>query len=180
MSPIAFGVVAACLMLAALLVVTTRNLVHSVLWLAVTLLSTAALYALLGAGFLAGIQVLLYTGGVITLMLFGVMLTRRHERVFIENQTAKPRRGPALFVAAALFGIMAAAIRTTSGLPNAVGVAATTEQIGSAFLTEHLLAFEVLSILLLAAMIGAIVLARRSDFGQERERALRVRKGRAA
>jgi len=63
----------------ALRVVTSRDLVHAVLWLAVALLGTAVLYALLHAPFLAGIQVLTYVGGVVTLMVFGVMVTRKHE-----------------------------------------------------------------------------------------------------
>jgi NADH-quinone oxidoreductase subunit J len=169
MHPIGFGIVAACLLLSALLVVTSKNLVHSVLWLALTLVATAALFVLLSAPFLAGIQVLLYTGGVITLMLFGVMMTRRHEHVFIDNESSRPRRFPALVAGAALFGVVAGAVHQTT-LPDAPGKVATTEDIGRSFLTENLLAFEVLSILLLAAMIGAIVIARRLDFAKERPR----------
>ena len=91
MEPIAFGIVAACLLLAALFVVTSKNLVHAVLWLAVTLASTAALFVLLQAPFLAGIQILLYTGGVITLMLFGVMLTDATSAC--SSRTRPPRGG---------------------------------------------------------------------------------------
>ena len=163
MEQVGFGIIAACLLGSALFVVSSRNLVHSVLWLALTLVSTAALYVFLNAPFLAGIQILLYTGGVITLMLFGVMLTRRDERVTIENETTPERRLPAVLTAAALFGIVASATYRTDGLPAEPGAPAPTEEIGRSFLTEHLLAFEVLSILLLAAMVGAIVLARRAD-----------------
>ncbi len=168
MALIGFGIIAACLLLAALFVVTTKNLVHAVLWLAATLISTAALYVMLSAPFLAGIQVLLYTGGVITLMLFGVMLTRREQRTFVEND-ANPRRRPlALVTAAGLFALMAFAITQTTGLPQQPSANTTsTKDIGKSFLGEHLLAFEVLSVLLLAAMIGAIVLARRFDDGAE-------------
>ncbi|MBK8996326.1 MAG: NADH-quinone oxidoreductase subunit J [Myxococcales bacterium] len=175
MDPIAFGIVAACLLLAALFVVTSKNLVHAVLWLAVTLATTAVLFVLLQAPFLAGIQILLYTGGVITLMLFGVMLTRRHERVFIENETSSGRRVPGILAAAVLFGVIASATYRTPGLPAGPGRNVGADEIGKAFLTEHLLAFEVLSILLLIAMIGAIVLARKADFGKERERVIPVR-----
>ncbi|MFO0568763.1 MAG: NADH-quinone oxidoreductase subunit J [Polyangiaceae bacterium] len=170
MDPIAFGIVAACLLLSALFVVGSKNLVHAVLWLAVTLASTAVLFVLLRAPFLAGIQVLLYTGGVITLMLFGVMLTRRHERVFIENETTRERRLPAMLAAAVLFGVVSASIYKTPSLPNGPVRTVTTDEIGRSFLTDQLLAFEVLSVLLLAAMIGAIVLARKADFGKERSR----------
>ena len=168
MDPIGFGIVAACLLLSALFVVSGKNLVHSVLWLAVTLATTAVLFVMLSAPFLAGIQILLYTGGVITLMLFGVMLTRRHEGVMIENETTPARRWPGAITGALAFGVIAAAIRKTDGLPSHPGRVVTTEEIGNSFLTEQLLAFEVLSILLLAAMIGAIVVARKVDQWQER------------
>lgn len=175
MDPIAFGIVAGCLLLSALFVVGSKNLVHAVLWLALTLATTAVLFVLLQAPFLAGIQILLYTGGVITLMLFGVMLTRRHERVFIENETASRRRVPAVLAAAVLFGVIASATYRTPGLPTGPGRAVPTDEIGRSFLGEHLLAFEVLSILLLIAMIGAIVLARKTDFGKEPRRVIPVR-----
>jgi NADH-quinone oxidoreductase subunit J len=109
------------LLLAALFVVTSRNLVHAVLWLAVTLATTAVLFVLLQAPFLAGIQILLYTGGVITLMLFGVMLTRRHERVFIENETSSRRRVPGILAAVVLFGVIASATYRTPGFLTAAG-----------------------------------------------------------
>jgi NADH-quinone oxidoreductase subunit J len=165
MQQVGFGIIAACLLLSALYVALGKNLVHGVLWLGVTLATTAVLFVYLGAPFLAGIQVLLYTGGVITLMLFGVMLTRRHERLMIENEISTGRRIPALVLAAGFFGAVAGATYRTPGLPQVVAAPNTTAEIGRSFLTEHLLAFEVLSLLLLAAMIGAIVLARRVDHG---------------
>jgi NADH:ubiquinone oxidoreductase subunit 6 (subunit J) len=167
MREVGFGIIAVCLLSSALFVVKSKNLVHSVLWLGVVLATTAALYVLLGAPFLAGIQVLLYTGGVITLMLFGVMLTRRHERLMIENETSPRRRIPAALIAVAFFAAVVLTIRRQSGLPEALAESTTSEQIGHSFLTEHLLAFEVLSVLLLAAMIGAIVLARRRDHDRD-------------
>jgi NADH-quinone oxidoreductase subunit J len=167
MQQVGFGIIAACLLLSALFVVGGRNLVHGVLWLGVTLATTAVLFVFLGAPFLAGIQVLLYTGGVITLMLFGVMLTRRRERLMIENEISVRRRIPAFVVAAGFFGAVAASSYRTTGLPDVMAPHTSTAEIGRSFLTEHLLAFEVLSVLLLAAMIGAIVLARRLDHGRE-------------
>jgi NADH-quinone oxidoreductase subunit J len=166
MEQVGFGIIATSLVLGALLVVGGKNLIHCVLWLGVTLATTAVLFVFLGAPFLAGIQVLLYTGGVITLMLFGVMLTRRHELLMIENETSPGRRLPAFIAAAAFFGIVAAA-GYRSELPAQLGAPTTTAEIGRSFLTDHLLAFEVLSVLLLAAMIGAIVLARRLDHGRK-------------
>ncbi len=165
---IGFGIIAACLLLSALFVVQNKNLVRSVLWLAVTLATTAALFVFLNATFLAGIQVLLYAGGVITLMLFGVMLTRRHEHVFIDNEVSSSRRLPAALTGIAIFGVIAGATYRTPGLPIEPGPSSTTEELGRSFLTDQLLAFEVLSVLLLAAMIGAIVLARKLDPGEPR------------
>jgi NADH-quinone oxidoreductase subunit J len=104
---------------------------------------------------------------VITLMLFGVMLTRRHERLMIENEISSRRRLPALLLGAGFFGAVAGATYRTQGLPDVPAAPTATAEIGRSFLTQHLLAFEVLSVLLLAAMIGAIVLARRVDHGKE-------------
>ena len=167
MQQIGFGIIAACLLSSALFVVVGKNLIHGVLWLGVTLATTAVLFVFLGAPFLAGIQVLLYTGGVITLMLFGVMLTRRHERLLIENETTPNRRLPAIVIVALFFGAVSAAAYRTPGLPEVTAPPTPTQEIGRSFLSDHLLAFEVLSVLLLAAMIGAIVLARRLDYGRE-------------
>ena len=161
MEPIGFGIIAACLALSALFVVTSKNLVRGVLWLSVTLITTAALYILLGAEFVATIQVLLYTGGVITLMLFGVMLTRRVEGVTIENPQG--RRGLALFISGGLFVLMARAILASDFETSEPQTKIDATVVGRSILSEHLLAFEVLSVLLLGAMIGAIVLARRRD-----------------
>ena len=152
---------AAVLIYSALRVASDGNLVHTVLWLGVLLATTAAAYVLLGAPFLATIQLILYTGGALTLMLFGVMLTGRHAGVTVPNDS-RPGGG-ALILAAGMFGVLAAAIMGTKGLPASPYVPVSTRALGASFLTEHLLAFEVLSILLLVAMVGAIVIARKSD-----------------
>jgi len=160
---ISFGVIAGCLLLSAVFVVSARNLVHAVLWLAVTLSMTAVLFVTMQAPFIAGVQILLYAGGVITLMLFGVMLTRRHEHMEIEAESSPKRRLPAAIAGAGMFGILASALWRTPGLPARTGPVVSTQEIGHSLLTSHVLAFEVLSVLLLAAMIGAIVIARRRD-----------------
>lgn len=158
---IAFGIIAACMLCAGLLAVTSKNLVHSVLWLAVSLVATAALYVTLSAPFLAAMQIMLYTGGVITLMLFGVMLTDHRHEVGVLNASA--RRVPSLLLAAAVFGVLASAIYG-SGMPAAPeAFDSSTAKLGALLFSDHLVAFEALSVLLLAAMLGAIVLARRHD-----------------
>lgn len=159
--PIAFGVLTVVVLLGGLLAATSQNLVRSVLWLAVALVGTAALFALLEAPFLAGIQLILYTGGIITLMLFGVMLTDREHAVTRPNESMNPLA--ALMVAGLLFALLAQAIMGTDLPVHMQAMDSTTQALGFELLTEHLLAFEALSLLLLAAMVAAIVLARRKD-----------------
>lgn len=159
---IGFGAVAACLLLSALFVIRAANLVHAVLWLGVTLVGTAVVYAMLGASFLAAVQVLLYVGGVVTLMIFGVMLTRRHEGLSVPAGRTSRARGALL--AAALFGVLAAAL-ARSDLPDGPAPDVSTGELGASLLTAHVLAFELLSLLLLAAIIGAVVIARKRDPG---------------
>ena len=149
-------------LLGAIAVVRDQNLVHSVFWLAVVLLSTAGLFLSLHATFLAAIQMLLYTGGVITLMLFGVMLSHRAKGALIPNP-AKGHLRAAFVCVLTLFTLVLAiwrepALGTLEPIPMN-----GAQRIGEIFLTQQLLAFEVLSVLLLAAMIGAIVLARAKD-----------------
>ena len=141
--------------------VLSKNLVHSVLWLALTLVATAGVYARLSAGFLAGAQVLLYAGGVITLAIFAVMLSARLEGGPIPNASAKRVRGAlvALAVAALLSGVL---LQSDVQVPRELPVVDSAE-LGRSFLGEFVLPFEVLSVLLVAAMIGAISIARRED-----------------
>jgi len=174
-----FALVGVGLVFSATRVVTSDNLVRSVLWLAVTLCATAVLFLMLSAPFMASIQLMLYTGGVITLMLFGVMLTNREAGVVVANERNSPKRAAALAIS--VFAVFAAAIiGSRDALPTRPldATAVTTAVLGQSFLTDHLLAFEVLSVLLLAAMIGAVVLARRRDFGEPSGR--RVKKKTAA
>lgn len=159
---IAFGFVAACAVLSALFTVRVKNLVHAALWLGVTLVATAVLYAMLNASFLAGVQVLLYVGGVSVLLIFGVMITRKHDGIVVDADNAPGPRG--VFAAAALFAVLAGAIKLTPELDEAViAETVTAPALGKAVVVDHVLAFEVLSLLLLIAIIGAVVLARRRD-----------------
>jgi len=160
---IAFIVIAIVILTSALQVVRGTDLVHTVLWLALTLMGTAALFVHLHADFIAAVQVLLYTGGVITLMLFGVMLTRRLSGIHIFHESKNVFGGMA--VALAVFGLIATAIYKDplSQAAEAGEFVPDTAALGALFLTDLMLPFEVLSILLLAAMIGAITLARKVD-----------------
>jgi NADH:ubiquinone oxidoreductase subunit 6 (subunit J) len=141
--------------------VLAKNLVHSVLWLAFVLVATAGVYVRLSAGFLAGAQVLLYAGGVVTLAIIGVMLSARLDGAPIPNESRGEARGA--LTAVAVFALLAAAILSSELPPAAEPEPVRAAALGVAFLKEHLLAFEVLSVLLVAAMIGAIAIARKED-----------------
>lgn len=157
---LAFAGVGAVVLAAALMVVRTADLVHGVLWLALALLGTAGLYAVLDAGFLAAIQVLLYTGGVITLMLFAVLLARHKEGAIPTGGSVG--QGAAGLISAAVFGLITASV-VHAKLPLAPGGGPDARTLGAVLLRDLVLPFEALSVLLLGAMIGAIVLSRRSD-----------------
>jgi NADH-quinone oxidoreductase subunit J len=149
----------------ALLVVTTRHLVHAALWLVVTLGSIAGCYLLLSAEFVAWVQVLIYVGAVVVLLLFGLMLTRAPIGASDELDASVVQR-----VAAAVTAAGTAAVLVTSVVDAFHGqhidlsddhVAGTSRATGQAVFRSWVLPFEVLSLLLLAALVGAIVLSRR-------------------
>ncbi len=154
------GLASAVSLLGAAMVVRTKDLVHAVLWLALTLLGTAAAYAVLDAGFLAAIQVLLYTGGVITLMLFAVLLARRSSGAIPAGESVG--KGAGAVFALLVFGLVASGV-LRSELPTETAQGPDAKALGALFLGELMLPFETLSVLLLGAMVGAIVLARKKD-----------------
>jgi NADH-quinone oxidoreductase subunit J len=160
---LSFAVVAVAILLPGFKVVTARNLVHTVLWLGVMLAATAALFVMLQAPFIAAIQLMLYTGGLLTLMLFGVMLTRRDEGfTTVPNPTHRHVIGGSF--ACAVFALLAVAIERTGTLPAEIAAPSISVQaLGVLFFVGHALAFEVLALLLLAATLGAIIVARRTD-----------------
>lgn len=156
---IVFVVLGLTTLVAGVQVVRAVDLVHVVLWLAVALVGTAGLYVLLDAGFLAAIQILLYTGGVITLMLFAVMLARRDGGIVPAGGHAGVLR--ALPAVLALLGVVGAAV--LGGGAKLGSAPVTPQQLGATVMNDLALPFEALSALLTAAMVGAIVLSRRKD-----------------
>ena len=144
---------------AAVLTVTSKNLMHAALYLAVTLSGIAGVYLVLHADFLALVQLVVYVGAVAVLFLFGLMLTRAPiGREALDSQN----RGLGLAVAGALFVLLAALIVPTFwGVSTADVTGPGIAEIGVAIFANWVLPFEVLSMVLLAALIGAIVLARR-------------------
>jgi NADH:ubiquinone oxidoreductase subunit 6 (subunit J) len=141
--------------------VLSKNLVHCVFWLALTLVSTAGLFVRLAAGFLAGAQILVYAGGIITLMIFAVMLTTRIEGGPLQHSSRGQVRGAV--IAIAVCALLCIPILGAEFRGAETATVATANDIGHAFLTDFVLPFEVLSVLLVAAMIGAIAIARKVD-----------------
>lgn len=160
---VAFYVAAALILGFAVLVITAKSSVHSVIFLVLNFLSVAGLYVLLQAQFLAVIQVLVYAGGIVVLYLFVVMLVRLKGPD--EGLGHDPRRLGKLGVVLGLAVLAELVAIGTYGWarPAETGTlaAANVEQIGWALYTDYLIPFEVASVLLLVAMIGAIVLAKR-------------------
>lgn len=159
---IIFWITAILLLLSALGVAFLKNLFHSVLALAAVLILTAVLFLTLQAEFIAAVQILLYTGGVITLVVFAIMLT---ERLVGERLTQTNRRiAIAGIISLALIFFLIYAIRQERFLDFASGFNFdTTREIAGGFLVEFVIPFEALSLLLLASLIGALVLAKEDE-----------------
>lgn len=158
---IIFWILAAGMTFGAVRMVTTSNVVHAALYLVGTLMGAAGLFILLFAEFVAWVQVLIYVGAVIVLMLFGLMLTRAPiGSLELDND----QRLLSAIVAGVVFGVTSwilvdafegreIAVNRTAGTPTA--------EVGGAIFTSYVLPFEAVSVLLLAALVGAIVIARR-------------------
>jgi NADH:ubiquinone oxidoreductase subunit 6 (subunit J) len=156
---IAFWVFAIGALAGALGTVMARRMFHNALYLVVALSSTAALYVLLSADFVAAVQVLIYTGAVVILVLFAIMLTP--ENVELPAFAAGGQQLAAGVVSVALFLIIVGVIENTPWPLKAQGLDQPTSlQVGNALVTTYVFPFELASIVLLAAMIGAILLAR--------------------
>lgn len=180
-----FLIFAAISLVGALGVVVARTVFVSALWLILSFIGVACLYVMLGAGFLAAIQVLIYVGAISVLILFAVMLTHN-----VMDAGERPNKQ---WVLGTIAGLTLLGFLTTLGyvtawplsngevvpgdgvtlsaeaaatVPGAVRVGSeimlpgTVAQIGRALMTEHLLAFELISMILLVALVGAIVIAR--------------------
>jgi NADH-quinone oxidoreductase subunit J len=162
---VVFWILAVLIGGAAIRVVTCANVVHAALYLVATLMGAAALYVLLFAEFLAWVQVLVYVGAIVVLMLFGLMLTRAPiGRANLDNNQ-KPLAAVcalAVFVVTSWITIGAFEGEEIS-FTRIVGENGTglTESLGEVIFSSYVLPFEVVSVLLLAALVGAVVIARR-------------------
>ncbi|MEV7658409.1 NADH-quinone oxidoreductase subunit J [Streptomyces anulatus] len=161
---IAFLLVGLVTLGAAVITVTTKQLVHAALWLVVALGGLAVEYLLLTAEFIAWVQVLIYVGSVVVLLLFGLMLTRAPigRSPDADSGNRWVALGVAAAAAAALVWVVVDAFRTT-WIDLDGPAQGSTEVTGSFLFRNWVLPFEALSVLLLAALVGAIVLSRKRD-----------------
>ena len=164
---IAFAILAVSMGLSALRMVTTKNLVHAALYLTVVLAGAAGIYILLAAEFVAVTQVLVYIGAIVVLMLFGLFLTRAPlgEAQDLDNN----QRWLAGLISLLLFGVLAAALQRgfkgTHVSPTYLGDPVShsnTAAVGLSIFHDFVVPFEAASVLLLAALVGAVVIARRA------------------
>ncbi len=161
MSPeaLVFWLFAVVTVASAAVVVLSRTLIYSAFALLFTFFGIAGFYVLLGADFLAATQMLVYVGGILVLLLFGVMLTHKIYDLDLKSETNQLASG--LIVGVGLFVILAAtALRSQwAAVPRAPSP--TTSAIGQLFMGRYLLPFEAASILLLVALVGAAMIVRR-------------------
>lgn len=147
----------------AAVVVFSRNIVYSAFSLLFTFFGVAGLYVLLNADFLAVTQLMVYVGGILVLLLFGVMLTST--TISVEIKSKSLHVVPASLLAAALVGLLGAMFWTSdwfvSKRMSDIAAQTTSKDIGNAFITTHLLPFEVASVVLLVAIVGAAMMARK-------------------
>jgi NADH-quinone oxidoreductase subunit J len=159
---IAFYVIAAGMVFAAIKVVTVKNMVHAALWLVVVLSGIAAQFILLAAEFIAVTQILVYLGAIIVLFLFGIMLTRAPMGQSTELDNPRQAKVIGSVIAVVLLAVMGYAL--WDGFEDRQFgdiLVQRTSQVSDSIFSTYLLPFEVISVLLLAALIGSIVLARR-------------------
>ena len=156
-----FSIMAATMIGSALKVVTTRNVVHAALWLILVLAGAAGQFLLLGAEFVGVTQVLVYIGAVIVLFLFGIMLTKAS--MGDDDDVNLANRPTAAAIGVLLLGIMSYAtidFWRDKELPRNAAPQ-TAEQVSDSIFSDFIVPFEATSVLLLAALIGAIVVARK-------------------
>ena len=172
METLLFWLLAVIALVASVSMIIQRNPVHSALFLIVTLLSLARLFLLLSAHFLAVIQIIVYAGAIMVLFLFVVMLLNAPQEDAAEWDRAHPLRRPGIArFGAALAGVLilqlAYALMRVSELDTPVGsqtdaaAVSSVRELGRVLFERHAFAFEATSVLILVAMAGAVVLARR-------------------
>lgn len=157
---IAFYAFAAVIVVSAAIMVFSRNVIYSAVGLLFTLAAVAAVYVMLAADFVAIVQILVYVGGILILLLFGVMLSQRITGVDLKTETMQVLPA-ALVVSGVLFVLVRMLLQTDWNEHATNGYAATTKPLGELLMTTYLIPFEIISVLLLAALIGATFIARK-------------------
>tara|TARA_X000001036_G_scaffold119779_1_gene113318 strand:+ start:47748 stop:48236 length:489 start_codon:yes stop_codon:yes gene_type:complete len=159
MAEFVFWFIAALTVMSAAFVVLNNQLIYSAVALLFTLFGIAGLYVFLWADFIAGIQILVYVGGILVLVIFGIMLTNKIRSVRISHKSIQ--QGVGGVIAFWLFIFLFIALSKAPWLLNdSVEPSNTVREIGILLLTDFLLPFEIISVLLLGALIGAAVLSR--------------------
>ena len=157
---VVFGLLAATMVVSALRVVSTNNIVHAALWLVLVLGGAAGQFLLLGQEFIAWVQVIVYIGAVIVLFLFAIMLTRAPMRA--EEPLNNNMRIWAIPSCLVLLGVLAyVLIDEWRADKIALDAPVRTAEVGNLIFRAYLIPFEVVGVLLLGALIGAVVLARK-------------------
>ena len=155
-----FYLFAAVTLLSAFFVVTTRNIVRAAFFLLFTFFGVSGIYVLLGADFVAIVQLIVYVGGILILLIFGVMITNKITDVDIKTGTVQTL--PAAIVVGIFTGMIGSVILNTDWLQAGTEMPESTlSTLGSMLLNEYVLVFELLGILLLVALIGAASMARK-------------------
>jgi NADH-quinone oxidoreductase subunit J len=164
---IAFYFFAVLTIASAIVVVSARSIIYSAFALLFTFFGVAGLYVLLNADFLAVTQLLVYVGGILVLLIFGIMLTTKVFDVPIRSETLHVV--PAIFITGAIMGtLVGIMIRTEWFTISRLEWGPTTRFIGQKLMTDFLLPFEVASVVLLIALLGAVIIARKERGGEER------------
>ena len=155
-----FAVLAAVIAFSALRVVTAKNIVHCALYLVMVLGGIAGIYILLAAEFIFAVQLIVYIGAIVVLFLFGIMLTRAP--LGATPDLDNNQRAAAAIVALFLFGALAAVLQDAFGDQKLhISGAERTGPVGLDIFAKFVVPFEVVSVVLLAALVGAVVIARR-------------------
>ncbi len=160
MAEIVFWFITTITIVSAIGVVISNQLIYSAMSLLFTLFGVAGLYVYLWADFLTGIQLLVYVGGILTLIIFGIMLTNKISSARLSQTNMQ--QGVGSVISLWLFIIISLTISKTSWFTSSSSEpVSTVYNIGTLLMTKHLLAFEGISLLLLGALIGAAILARK-------------------
>ena len=162
MDNVAFGLIVALTLGSAFVVVLSQQLLYSAIALLFTLFGIAGLYIFMCADFMAGVQIIVYIGGILVLLIFGIMLTNKISSVNISHTSLQKSVGAV--IALGVLGLLIPMILNTSWYQlSSKEPSQTADSIGRLLMMEYLLPFEVASLLLLGALIGAAMLSRNTN-----------------